>query len=231
MPQSNTLWSRIYRRIRDEFFPPTHPFDQTTGVDTSGRINLRRLGIGSPNRKHGSDYHGVEPGRFADALADIPEDLSVYTFVDLGSGKGRALLMADKWGFRRIIGVEFSPKLVQVAQVNLKKLKLNNAEVLVRDAGEFRFPEEPLVVFMYNPFGPEVLKRVLDNLRIHPGPLYLTYVNPLQDETIRVHDSLQPLVPRSCGKMHTIWYREAAISHRPEMPPELLSDRLRTSAR
>lgn len=203
---SNNLWNRIYRRIRDEFFPPIHPFDQTTGVDTSGRLDLRRLAIGSPNRKHGRDYQGVEPGRFSDALSEIRADLSGYTFIDLGAGKGRALFLAAQWNFHRIIGVEFAPKLAIIAQANVRKLNLGNTEVMVYDAGEFRFPLEPLLVFLNNPFGPEILKRVLDNLQCHPGPLFLVYVHALHDETIHKHGSVNPLVR---GKFHSVWYRDA----------------------
>jgi len=204
MRPPNSLWNRVYRRVRDEFFPPIHPFDQTTGADTSGRLDLRRLAIGSPSRKHGRDYQGVEPGRFSDALSEIHEDFSTFTFIDLGAGKGRALLLAAQWNFRCIVGVEFSPKLAAIAQTNLGKLNLRMAEVVVHDAGDFRFPLEPLLVFMNNPFGPEILERVLGNLQAHPGPLYLAYVHALHDQTICNHGSLHPLVR---GKFHSIWYR------------------------
>jgi hypothetical protein len=205
MLSRNNLLIRILRRLQDELFPPSHPFDQANGVDTSGRLSLRRLEVVSPNRKYGRNYQGVEPGRFADALADIPVDCSGFTFVDLGAGKGRAMLLAGGLNFRRIIGVEFSPKLARIAQSNLTKLKLKAAELIVGDASEFCFPNEPLVVFVFNAFGPEILKRILCNLNSHPGPLYLAYLNPIHDETIRDHGSLNPLIT---GKFHSIWYRD-----------------------
>jgi hypothetical protein len=204
----NSFWGRAYRRVRDEFFPALHPFDRRTGTDTSGRISLSRLGIDSSSRKYGRAYQGVEPGRFFDALGEIPEDLSIYTFVDLGAGKGRAMMMAEELHFSRLIGVEFSARLAEIARRNLTKLKVRNAEIVVQDAAEFLFPPEPLVVFTFNSFGPEILKSVLRKLRSHPGPLYFVYVNALHDATIREDMTLCPLVEgAACSKFHSVWYR------------------------
>src|SRR5215467_4404517 len=196
-----SFWVRAYRRVRDEFFPPLHPFDQRTGTDTSGRISLGRLGIDFSSRKYGRAYQGVEPGRFFDALGEIQEDLSGYTFVDLGAGKGRALIMAGELHFGRLIGVEFSVRLAETARRNLAKLKVRNAEIIAQDVAEFSFPLEPLVVFTFNSFGPEILRCVLVKLRSHPGPLYFVYVNALHDATIREDCSLCSLVAGpACGK-------------------------------
>jgi len=205
MPFLSNLYSRIYRRVRDEFFPKIHPFDQMNGVDTSGRLNLRRLAIASTNRKYGRDYQGVEPGRFYDALAEIHENFSIYTFVDLGCGKGRALMMAHELGFRRVIGVEFSLRLVEIAQKNLARLQLKSVQLLVQDVANFRFPDEPLVVFTFNSFGPEILKQVLLNLRTHKQPLYFVYVNALHDSIIRTDQFLNPLARTD---FHSVWNRQ-----------------------
>ena len=207
MPFLSNLYRRVYRRVREEFFPATHPFDRTNGVDTSGRLNLRRLAIDSPNRKHGRDYQGVEPGRFSDALAEVHEDFSTFTFVDLGSGKGRALLMAHQLGFRRLIGVEFSLRLAEISRRNLAKLEVNNVQVLVQDAAEFRFPNEPLVVFTFNSFGPEVLGRVLMNLRTQINPVYFVYVNAVHDSTLLSDHFLYPL---ATSRFHSVWHYKPA---------------------
>jgi SAM-dependent methyltransferase len=203
MPFFSNVYRRIYRRLREEFFPLTHPFDQANGVDTSGRLNLRRLAIDSPNRKHGRDYQGVEPGRFSDALAEVREDFAAFTFIDLGSGKGRALMMAHALGFRRLIGVEFSSRLAAISRTNLAKLELSNVEVIVQDASEFRFPDEPLVVFTFNSFGPEVLLRVLTNLRTQTKPVYFVYVNAVHDSTLLTDELFYPL---ASSRFHSVWH-------------------------
>jgi SAM-dependent methyltransferase len=217
IPYLTNLYTRFYRRIREEFFPRTHPFDVAKGVDTSGQLNLFRLAIASPNRKHGRDYQGVEPGRFADALAEISVDFSAYTFVDLGAGKGRALMMAHELGFRDLIGVEFSSRLAEIARHNLEKLRLNNVHVFVQDVAEFRFPDGPLIVFTFNSFGPEILRRVLLNLRAHIGTVYFVYVNPLHDSTIHADQFLTPLAKT---RFHSVWYCES-LRNEPTKCPDV----------
>ena len=205
MTYFRSLYQRVYRRVRDEFFPTTHPFDCINGVDTSGTLSLWRLDISSPNRRQGRDYQGVEPGRFEDALNEIREDFARFTFVDLGCGKGRALVMAHRLGFRRLIGVEFSAQLAETANRNLAKLRLTNIEVLVQDVAEYRFPAGPLVVFSFNSFGPEILKQVLSNLRSCNDTLYFAYVNPLHDATIAADGFLTAI---RCGRFHSVWHFE-----------------------
>jgi SAM-dependent methyltransferase len=111
---------------------------------------------------------------FDDAIAHLPIDPSQYTFIDLGSGKGRALILAFKNGFRRVVGVEFSAELCAVARRNLAATGVN-AEVVYQSASDYLFPDEPTVIFLYNPFRPAVLVPVLK--RLHPGT-WIIYVNP-----------------------------------------------------
>ena len=53
----------------------------------------------------------IEPARFRKVLASLQIAFHDYTFIDFGSGKGRALLLASEFPFKRIIGLEFSPEL------------------------------------------------------------------------------------------------------------------------
>jgi hypothetical protein len=64
---------------------------------------------------------GVSPSVAHGTLQD-------FTFIDLGSGKGRALLMASAYPFKRIIGVEFMPELHRVAQENIRKYTEHRTE-------------------------------------------------------------------------------------------------------
>ena len=50
-------------------------------------------------------------------------DKEQLVFVDLGSGKGRTLLLASEYPFRRIVGVELSPKLHRIAKTNVEKFR------------------------------------------------------------------------------------------------------------
>jgi hypothetical protein len=95
-------------------------FDRECGVDTDGKFEgwtyLSDLNIPSSNWIDGTDYTAIEPTRFKRVLAGFDGfDIAFedYTFVDFGSGKGRALLLASEYPFKRILGLEFSPELTE----------------------------------------------------------------------------------------------------------------------
>jgi cyclopropane fatty-acyl-phospholipid synthase-like methyltransferase len=120
-------------------------------------------------------YAPVRAANAHAALRDLPiggsgeTDYSQYTFVDVGSGKGRMLFVAAEYPFRKVIGVEFSNDLHEEAVANIKRYKYPgqrcaDIESIHADAAEFEFPDENLVIYMFNPFGPEVMGRMLANL-------------------------------------------------------------------
>jgi hypothetical protein len=112
--------------------------------------------------------------------------------VDIGSGKGRALLMASAYRFRRIIGVELLPELNSIAQENIRKFpkdaSCDSIEALQGDATEFKFPPEPLVIFMFHPLPENGFRKVMGNLRSsldeNPRPAWLIYANPLFEHIV-----------------------------------------------
>jgi len=129
-------------------------------------------------------YFATEPWLFEQIMQAIPEDFSQFTFVDLGSGKGRILLMASDYPFQRIVGVEFMLDLHRVAQKNITsysndRQRCTQIEAVCMDAREFQFSEAPLVVYLFNPFSEPTFARVLENLRqsIEPSPrdVYIAY--------------------------------------------------------
>ncbi|MGA9882407.1 MAG: class I SAM-dependent methyltransferase [Candidatus Acidiferrales bacterium] len=105
----------------------------------------------------------MAPSVFNGALGLVELDPSGLCFVDLGCGKGRTLILAARRGFKRVIGVEFSPGLVAIARKNLKRTGLD-AEVVDEDAGQYRLPDDNLVIYMYNPFGSAVMITVIRSL-------------------------------------------------------------------
>ena len=107
-----------------------------------------------------------------------------FTFIDLGSGKGRVLLMASEYPFKRIIGVEFMPELHRAAQNNIAKYTTERQqcwqiETFCMDARDFPFPDGPLVVYLFNPFSESTFALILENLRrsveASPRPVYIAY--------------------------------------------------------
>ena len=116
-----------------------------------------------------------------------------YTFIDYGCGKGRALLLASEYPFERIIGVEYAPELVVIAQRNIELYRsgtqrCRSITVVESDAAAFAPPAVPTVYFLYNPFDGVVLTKVLDRIRrcnLQNRRLnYLIYVEPRERSCI-----------------------------------------------
>jgi SAM-dependent methyltransferase len=158
---------------------PDAQFDKTLGVDTKGPIALSNLHIQSENIPHAIRYEPVNPALFRQALRSIPENFADFTFIDLGCGKGRALLLANEFNFAQIVGVEFAPQLAAIARNNCNRTGVK-ATIHSQDAIEFAFPPGNLLVYLYNPFGPAVLNPVLNHLlQSQREKFYIVYINPL----------------------------------------------------
>jgi SAM-dependent methyltransferase len=166
---------------------PSHSFqdsfDATYGTDTGGISPVWSLDADSANARYGERYQAIAADQLDAAFSFLDEDWSTFTFVDLGCGKGRALIAACQHGFGRVIGVEFAKSLVEIAIKN-SKIVGARAEVRHEDATEFEFPEGDLVVFMFNPFREIVMRQVMDNLARHRGRLYLLYYRPEQSAVV-----------------------------------------------
>lgn len=125
-------------------------------------------------------------------LARLTIDFSRFTFIDIGSGKGRALLLATEYSFRRIIGVELLSELNSVAEKNVREIAGRtgsaNIELICQDAAQFEFPPEPSVIFLFNPLRESALRRLIGNLEKsldqNPRSLYVMYANPLWEAVL-----------------------------------------------
>jgi SAM-dependent methyltransferase len=183
---------REYRETRSPHVPQeASAFDREYGVETDGEIEdwtyLSDLEIPSPNWIHGNNYAPVWPEQFRTALTTVPLRYEDYVFVDFGSGKGRALLLASEYPFKRIVGVEFSPELHAAAQRNISKYqsprrKCAVVESMCADFLEFPLPLEPSVLFFFDPCDRSLLARMMarlsQSLKAHPRDLYLIYIAP-----------------------------------------------------
>ena len=144
-----------------------------------------------------SPYQPTESALFHEMLEALHQqshsDFHDFIFIDLGSGKGRTLLMASDYPFRRIVGVELLPVLHQAAQENLREHKSESQkcfalESICADATEFSFPAEPTVLYLFNPFPEAGLRRMIasleQSLREHPRAAFVLYHNPLLENVL-----------------------------------------------
>lgn len=194
-----------------EGFTP-HPFDTENGVRTSGLVAGRHLRSGHAHDKHATAYFGVAPSVFQRMMqrwrrSGPAAPIEQTTFIDAGAGMGRAVLLAAKMPFREVIGVELHPALVRTAKRNLAVWRKSGrmkapARVIQADAVEFVYPPGPVLMFLFNPFGAVVMRRLLKRLAKsfaeRPSALDVLYMN---DEQAWVFEEQKGFVRLFSGKV------------------------------
>jgi len=176
--------SRLRWRRRDK------EFDRRFGVDTAGTIPLSALDVEDANWEFGFAYEPTDPKFFKAIVGELPIQFEEFTFVDVGSGKGRVLLLAAEFPFRKILGVEISKRLQEISEENLRNyrntvasLRCRNVQTVCADAARFQIPNDPCVLYLFNPFQEEIMSKVLANiqqsLQESPRGIYIMYRTPL----------------------------------------------------
>jgi SAM-dependent methyltransferase len=195
-----TIVSLVRRATGKRVIEPhfIHPFDQEFGVDTSGRISGADLGVGHEHDLYNNAYLGVPPSRFRAAIARWKAEAKIasleqHVMLDIGCGKGRALLLASEMGFRQVVGVELNGDLARVARANIA---LWNAagrtrctiEVIEGDAVEVLIPEGRLLIYLFNSFREPVLRRLLQRIEQmaenRRNDIDLIYLVPEHEEVV-----------------------------------------------
>lgn len=112
------------------------------------------------------------------ALSISPSD----SILDIGCGKGGAMITLAKWPFQSVDGIELKPSLIQIAQRNLKRTNSVRGTIHLCDATEFVNFDPYTFLYAYNPFPEAVMKPVLENIRASlrrcPRPVTFIYKNP-----------------------------------------------------
>jgi SAM-dependent methyltransferase len=162
-------------------------FDRRFGIETSQVVNSDQLEASLANRAHAIRYKATKARPFLDLLRrlQLPAD---STFVDVGSGKGRVLLLAAQLPFRRVVGIEFSRSLCEQARTNIEIFRrtgrtLAPIEVCEGDVTRHALRGDENVFFLYNPFDAVILSQFVENIRrslaTHPRPIWLIYSVPV----------------------------------------------------
>jgi SAM-dependent methyltransferase len=167
-------------------------FDLRYGTDTMGWVQVKTLDFESEHKGNAARYSATKsrPLQMLMRKLGLPRD---GVFVDLGSGKGRVLLIAAQFDFKRIVGVEFSPELCDIARENVKTFTekaqtIARIDVVEADVASYCIESEQNVFFMFNPFDKVVTDRLLANLHASvtqfPRKIWLIYNTPVHDEAV-----------------------------------------------
>lgn len=174
-------------------------FDVRFGTDTTAELTPTEAAIPAERRDGATMYlPSVEQDLEAmlEALAWPASLISQATFVDIGSGKARVVLLAAMRRFREVLGVELSPVLHAIAQRNLERVRdrgvlLSPARLALGDATELAVPHGPLIAYLYHPFREPIAAIVVDrmvaSLATSPRPAAILYGHPTLQQPFDRH--------------------------------------------
>ena len=179
-------WEEFAKRLPTEALI-NHAFDERHGTDTAEEIRLEETGVSAEDASHGQTiYRPVWESEFHSALATLKIPFEGFTFIDVGSGKGKVLMMAAEYPFSQVVGIEYSPGLHDIAQRNLAKFRSPTQrcltiEAVLGNALEWDLPKGPVVCLVFNALDPETMRafvrRIEGDLSSRAEPAYLLYCN------------------------------------------------------
>jgi SAM-dependent methyltransferase len=170
-------------------------FDWRYGTSTIQIESLDDLQIASQNVIHGQRYQPTGAAAFQAIMKHVPPDEG-DVFVDLGCGKGRSLMLAVLLGYRKVVGVDFSQVLCEVARNNLKLFlsrtqKQAKALVICADVADYELSDEETVLYFFHPFDEKIMRIFLDRLTAslerRPRRCRLVYYLPRHEEVLAAY--------------------------------------------
>ena len=163
-------------------------FDWRYDVDTASNLSLRAMDFKNPNKPEGVEYGTIPPYLIKKILDQVNYDQS-DVFLDFGCGKGRVLLIASKYKFKKIIGIEFSPELAGIALKNILSCRdynnfdIDRIKIIEKDVLDYKYNNDETVFYLYNPFSNIILDQlcgqIVKSIHHKPRRVYIIYVNPI----------------------------------------------------
>lgn len=168
----------------------SHLIDRRLGLETTQAVTEATLGY-----EHAGQLRPYEPSRWFALRAALRRDevSDEDVFADLGCGKGRIVLeAAAHYPFRRVLGVERSGELSDIACANLRstrrRLRCAHVDIITADATQWLPPDDLSIVYLFNPFTGDVfssvLARLIDHVNRTARPLRVVYAHPVEHEAL-----------------------------------------------
>lgn len=163
-------------------------FEPTGSVDTAERVHLDTLGLGDRDRISYTPSGWLTLRRALPRRAVGEDDV----FLDYGSGKGRVVVQAARYPFKRVIGLEIATEFNAAARANVElerdRLRCQDVELVTADVLDFEVPDDVTVAYLYNPFRGETFSAAIDQLIAsvdrNPRRVRIVYVNPLEHDRL-----------------------------------------------
>ena len=215
--------SRTIRKLRQEGIKRTVNasfshlfdlyFDYKYNIDTEKWISHEDLIAENDIAKFSGHYQGSNAYLIKLVLNRLKPSKD-ETFVDLGSGKGRVLLVAQNYGFKSIKGIELSQQLCDIARKNIesyssKTKSSTNIAIYNMDATTYEFKPEDSIIYMYNPFNGIIFEKVIKNLKQsledHPRKMTIIYVHPTESKVLESHISFSSVTRHTWNEDYVIY--------------------------
>lgn len=179
---------RLFRYRQRKQIPLNWAFDRRHNVETATEITLDKVGVSAADASLGNGiYRCITEEMFHKIAASLKVDPTEYTFLDIGSGKGKVLFLASDLPFHRIIGIEYAEGLHEAAVRNIAsyssdKQRCHDLQSVHANALQYPMPPGPLVVLVFNALAPELMAEFLRILDQGPAsepdrPVLVVYAN------------------------------------------------------
>jgi len=191
-----------------------YAFDSKYSINTRGRSQPNPHNIEGNNVNRGKEYQGYSYYFFKIFMKNLPVNFSESVFIDFGSGKGRVLIMAAEFNFKRVFGIEFAEEFYEESLKNTGKAKLNTdkLEIIHTDAVNFQIPDDTNVMFFFNPFDEEIMEGVLKNIdeskSKNSRDIYLVYTSPIYEDCFNKRGYEKVFELRNKNKLEGVIYKK-----------------------
>lgn len=173
---------RMMKRVKAD----NKVFDSKYGVDTATDVLLDEYDVPEEATKGAGYYQAIHEGVLRTIISNLVPDTPAFDFIDIGSGKGKALLVASKFPFRRVLGVELSPRLHAVAAANIQAFSASTEAVCADvssaciDARELSGLGDKTLLFVFNPFDEGPMRPFVERLEAEAKDrtVFVAYLNP-----------------------------------------------------
>ncbi len=209
----------ITGKYREASDPYDRSFDRRYNVETAGTEEPEFLTAEDGLKVHAKGYEPVTERSMQALLEMLPAvDLGDFIFLDLGSGKGRAMFVGANYPFRQVIGVEYSCELHDVAMRNVDTYrnpsqKCFDIRPIRADATTFSLPVYPTVCFMNNPFDEPLVTLTAQHIERSvgsaPRPFFIAYFNAYYTRPLDAMTGWSRLCHGALGRSpYVIWQRD-----------------------
>lgn len=200
--------------------PSNFIFDFKYGTDTARNLGLNALEVVGSNKSRATWAESTQQGPFRKLMRQLQLPFN-GDFIDLGSGKGKVLLLASEYPFKNILGVEFAEELNRICRENIrryarKKPLRDNIQVITADVVDYRFSGREEMIYISNPFDGiilgQVLHNIIESLKANDRPLWIVYSMAIHRSALDNCPGLETILETSLGGHDFVVYHHPKAS-------------------